>query len=83
MFDPSGTRFYVTSQRARRVGGGDAPGAGEVYEITGPFRLAAPDAPARCRPRDPREPGRPSARARAARRGVGPALGVEVPRRIS
>jgi len=30
-FDPSGSRFYFTSQRANQ-------GQGEVYEVTGPFR---------------------------------------------
>ena len=33
-FDPSGTRFYIASQRANTVGA--------IYEITGPFRQARP-----------------------------------------
>ena len=40
VFDPSGTRLYVTSQRAFPVGSGQ-PGPGAVYEISGPFRLPA------------------------------------------
>jgi len=38
VFDPSGTRLYVSSQRAL---GGD----GAVYEVTGPFRAPPPDDP--------------------------------------
>ena len=45
-FDPSGTRFYFSSQRAIPEGfaappGFPFPGPGIVYEITGPFRTAA------------------------------------------
>jgi uncharacterized protein len=39
-FSPDGTRFYVTSQRARV--GGSPVASGAVYEITGPFRLQRP-----------------------------------------
>ncbi len=39
VFDPSGTRLYVTSQRAFPAPG--LPGPGAVYEISGPFRLPA------------------------------------------
>ncbi len=39
-FDPSGSRLYFSSQRA----GGPSPGAGPgiTYEVSGPFRGAAP-----------------------------------------
>lgn len=43
-FDPSGTRFYFSSQRAIPDGfpaPEGFPGPGIVYEITGPFRTAA------------------------------------------
>ena len=45
-FDPSGTRFYFSSQRAIPDGfaappGFPFPGPGITYEITGPFRTAA------------------------------------------
>lgn len=45
-FDPSGTRMYFTSQRAYPVLPG-LPGAGAVYEVTGPFRLPEGGQPAR------------------------------------
>ena len=38
VFDPSGTRMYLTSQRAFPPAAG-SPGPGAVYEVTGPFRL--------------------------------------------
>jgi hypothetical protein len=72
IFDPSGTRFYFTSQRAR---GPSWTGEGAVYEITGPFRLERPagrprsrerprtrPAVAAARPRVSVSPARPSAR---------------------
>ncbi|MBA2793580.1 MAG: DUF839 domain-containing protein [Thermoleophilaceae bacterium] len=37
-FDPSGTRLYVTSQRAFPLAPGQ-PGPGGVFEVSGPFRL--------------------------------------------
>lgn len=37
-FDPSGTRMYVTSQRAYPIAPGQ-PGPGGVFEVSGPFRL--------------------------------------------
>ena len=43
-FDPSGTRFYFSSQRAIPEGfpvPEGFPGPGIVYEVTGPFRTAA------------------------------------------
>ncbi len=39
MFDPSGTRMYVSSQRAFPKSE-LLPGPGAIYEITGPFRGA-------------------------------------------
>lgn len=84
VFDPSGSRFYVTSQRARTVDGGDAPGTGEVYEITGPFRTQRP-ASGPLSPGNPREAGQSigSGQGRSPGAGlVGAALGIEVPRRI-
>ena len=45
-FDPSGTRMYLTSQRAFPVLPG-APGPGAVYEVSGPFRLPEGGPPAR------------------------------------
>jgi uncharacterized protein len=35
-FDPSGSRMYVSSQRA--FGKGVIPGPGAIYEVSGPFR---------------------------------------------
>jgi secreted PhoX family phosphatase len=35
-FDPSGSRMYVSSQRA--FGKGGMPGPGAIFEISGPFR---------------------------------------------
>ena len=85
VFDPSGTRFYFTSQRARTTTAGDEPGTGEVYEITGPFRTARPTS-GPLSPGNPREPGQTVGSGQAQSPGsqlVGPALGIEVPRRIS
>ena len=79
-FDPSGTRFYFTSQRARTAAAGSAPGPGEVYEISGPFRLQRP-AGGPVNPRVPVEPGQAVGSGQGAGND-GPALGVEVPRRI-
>ena len=85
VFDPSGTRFYFTSQRARPVPtGGGAPGPGEVYEITGPFRLERPRS-GPLSPGNPREAGQSIGSGQGRSPGaqlVGPALGIEVPRRI-
>ncbi len=41
-FDPSGQRFYFSSQRG---GVGTLPGPGITYEITGPFRTTRPSQP--------------------------------------
>ena len=41
VFDPSGTRLYLTSQGAYTPGGGFR-GPGAVYEVSGPFRRPAP-----------------------------------------
>jgi hypothetical protein len=86
VFDPSGTRFYFTSQRARAAAGsGGEPGPGEVYEVTGPFRVQRPSS-------GPLSPGNPRLAGQAVGSGqgrspgarlVGAALGIEVPRRIS
>jgi uncharacterized protein len=84
VFDPSGRRLYVTSQRARTSASGDIPGPGEVYEITGPFRVERPRT-GPISPGNPRTagqaigPGQGSAGSRTA----GAALGVELPRRIA
>ncbi len=43
VFEPSGTRMYVTSQRAEIVPGSQL---GAVYEISGPFRVPAGGVPA-------------------------------------
>lgn len=45
VFDPSGKRLYLTSQRAFPIGPG-LPGAGAVYEVSGPFRLPPGGQPA-------------------------------------
>jgi len=87
VFDPSGTRFYVTSQRARNAAGAVV---GEVYEVTGPFRLQRPSsgpvAPGvTLSPGVTVLPGQAvgSGQGRAAgARLVGSALGIEVPRRV-
>jgi hypothetical protein len=84
VFDASGTRFYVTSQRARATSAGAEPGTGEVYEITGPFRTQRP-ASGPLSPGNPREAGQSigSGQGRSPGAGlVGSALGIEVPRRI-
>jgi secreted PhoX family phosphatase len=94
IFDPSGTRLYVASQRARRMGVGQPLGA--VYEITGPFRTArpatGPTAPGNARTTDEaaaaaREAGQSVNSGQGGSQGTAPltgsALGVEVPRRIS
>jgi len=80
VFDPSGTRFYFTSQRARIANTGNAPGPGEVYEITGPFRLARPTSGA-INPRVPVLPGQAVGSGQGRNRGRA-ALGIEVPSRI-
>ena len=77
--------LHLAARRATATGG-DEPGTGEVYEITGPFRTARPDE----RPAVAGQPARggagrrvgPGAVARA-RSSSAPALGIEVPRRIS
>ena len=83
VFDPSGTRMYLTSQRARTATVGNAPGTGEVYEISGPFRLDRPRS-------GPLSPGNPRSAGQSIGSGqgadgsqiTGAALGVEVPRRV-
>ncbi len=40
-FDPTGSRMYVSSQRAFPKSD-ELPGPGAIYEITGPFRGARP-----------------------------------------
>jgi uncharacterized protein len=85
VFDPSGTRLYVTSQRARASAADSWDGPGEVYEITGPFRVGRPES-GPLSPGDPREPGQAVGSGQAQSPGAqvaGPALGVEVPRRIA
>jgi uncharacterized protein len=84
VFDPSGTRMYFTSQRAREQGGGDEPGPGEIYEVTGPFRTERPRT-GPLSPGNPREVGQSigPGQSRDGARLVGPALGIEVPRRIA
>jgi uncharacterized protein len=86
VFDPSGTRFYLTSQRARAAASsGDEPGTGEVYEITGPFRTARPTS-GPLSPGNPREAGQAVGSGQGQSPGsqlIGPALGIEVPRRIT
>ena len=83
IFDPSGTRFYVTSQRARLGNTGTAPGPGEVYEITGPFRLQRPSS-GPLSPGNPRDAGQSIGSGQGAGGAAitGAALGVELPRRI-
>ncbi len=44
VFDPSGTRLYLTSQGAYTPGG-LARGPGAVYEVSGPFHRPAPGSP--------------------------------------
>ena len=80
VFDPSGTRFYVTSQRARTANAGSTPGTGEVYEISGPFRLQRPAGGA-INPRVPVLPGQAVGSGQGANGGRA-TLGVEVPSRI-
>ena len=80
-FDPSGTRFYFTSQRARTAAAGDAPGTGEVYEISGPFRLARP-ASGPVNPRSPVLPGQ-AVGSGQGKNGNRAALGIELPARIA
>ena len=63
IFDPSGKRLFVCSQRARRLGAG--PPTGAVYEITGP---SAPPGPRPGRPRRATPARRPRPRARRDRR---------------
>ena len=84
VFSPDGTRFYFTSQRARASGGGGEPGPGEVYEVTGPFRMQRPSS-GPLSPGNPREAGQSVGSGQGRSPGaqlVGPALGIEVPRRI-
>jgi hypothetical protein len=90
IFNPDGTRFYVCSQRARRLGAG--PPVGAIYEISGPFRTQRPAT-------GPTSPGNPRSTADFAREVgqavtsgqggtmggaplAGSALGVELPRRL-
>ncbi|HEV2815446.1 MAG TPA: alkaline phosphatase PhoX, partial [Solirubrobacteraceae bacterium] len=85
VFDPSGTRFYFTSQRARGTTSGNEPGPGDVYEVTGPFRVQRPTS-GPLSPRNPREPGQAVGSGQGRSPGaklVGAAVGIEVPRRIS
>ena len=83
VFDPSGTRMYFTSQRARTTESGDEPGPGEVYEITGPFRNERPRL-GPLSPGNPRESGQSIGPGQGAdgSQVTGAALGVELPRRI-
>lgn len=69
-FDPSGTRLYLSSQRAHG-------GLGAVYEITGPFRQQRP-APVVVQPPPPAPAPDPGAGAPAA---PAPAPGVSPPDR--
>lgn len=64
-FDPSGTRMYVTSQRAYPIAPGQV-GPGGVFEVSGPFRLPAGGQPddfvfgppaGQIRPNGPLNPG--------------------------
>jgi uncharacterized protein len=80
VFDPSGTRFYVTSQRARTVSAGSEPGTGEVYEISGPFRLQRPAGGA-MNPRVPVLPGQAVGSGQGRNNGRA-TIGLEVPSRI-
>ena len=84
VFDPSGTRMYFTSQRARESGGGDEPGPGEIYEITGPFRTERPRT-GPLSPGNPREEGQSigPGQGGGGARLIGNAIGIEVPRRIA
>lgn len=87
VFDPSGRRLFLTSQRARVASGR----FGAVYEITGPFRLdrprRGPIAPGGRRVARVREPGQAVGSGQGASRAVAPlagsALGIEVPRRVA
>ncbi|HEX2085625.1 MAG TPA: alkaline phosphatase PhoX [Solirubrobacteraceae bacterium] len=84
VFDPSGTRFFFTSQRARTASVGSSPGPGEVYEVTGPFRMQRPSS-GPLSPGNPREAGQAIGSGQGRSPGarlVGNALGIEVPRRI-
>ena len=81
VFDPSGTRFYFTSQRARTAAVGDLPGTGEVYEITGPFRRERPSSGA-INPRVAVLPGQAVGSGQGRSR-VAASLGIEVPSRIA
>jgi len=87
VFDPSGRRFYVTSQRATNEAG---VVVGEVYEISGPFRLKRP-ASGPVAPGVPASPGATVMPGQAVGSGQGradgarlvrSALGIEVPRRV-
>lgn len=84
IFDPSGRRFFFTSQRG-------AGGLGVVYEITGPFRVERPGtgftAPSQTEgAASPRTTGQAVTSGQAPSLGearlVGTALGVELPRRV-
>ena len=86
VFDPSGTRLYVTSQRARNPAG---MVVGEVYEVSGPFRLERPKtgpiAPGVTSVGVTVLPGQAVGSGQAGAAGaqvVGPALGIEVPQRV-
>ena len=82
IFDPTGKRFFFTSQRYQ--------GAGAVFEIVGPFRTERPSsgpiAPANPTDAPPRETGQAVGSGQGGSIGVAPlipgVLGVEVPRRI-
>jgi secreted PhoX family phosphatase len=82
IFDPTGKRFFFTSQRYM--------GAGAVFEIVGPFRTerptSGPTAPGNPTGAPPRETGQTVGSGQGGSVGAAPlipgVLGVEVPRRI-
>lgn len=79
VFDPSGTRFYFSSQRASSPNDPTNAAAGVIYEVTGPFnRFGAPGVAATDAARGAEAPGDPAAAAGAEERtGVLAASGGE------
>jgi len=80
-FDPSGTRMYLTSQRAYPVAPG-SPGPGGVFEVTGPFRLPRGEQPADFMFGPPAGEARPDGPLNPGPDATGPRLSVGSRKRI-
>jgi len=80
-FDPSGTRLYVTSQRAYPIVPGQ-PGPGGVFEVSGPFRLPSGGQPEDFVFGPPAGEMRPSGPLNPGPDGGGPGLTVGTRKRI-